>query len=300
LGKIDAQHDTAPLVEHSITTDQSTIGVAMQYRLGPLGFLHTPNGNKNLGLYDQRNALPWIQRFIDGFGGDPARNTLFGESAGGYSICCHMLAQPISPPLFNRVIIMSGVLGPMVCPVSEATGLKTFSKICKTFGIEEEGLEGLQRLKEVDVMDLVRASDAYIATGAFYPPIKDEIFFREGDITWDKIPKLLGDCEWVESFIVGCTGFEASIHSSPINMNLTDAFKGAAYPTVANDLTPKKFHAHTSEQVSQASADGLAEVYGMTPGMDHNKFATAAMRWCGDVIFDGTFLQLVNMLALLN
>jgi hypothetical protein len=44
----------------------------------------------------------------------------------------------------------------------------------------------------------------------------------------------------------------------------------------------------------------VAEVYGVTPGMDHNKFATAAMRWCGDVIFDGTFLQLVNMLALLN
>ena len=157
MGKIDAQHDTAPLVEHSITTHQPTIAVAIQYRLGPLGFLITPDGNKNLGLYDQRNALLWIQRFIAGFGGDPTRNTLFGESAGGYSICCHMLAQPSSTPLFNRVIIMSGVLGPMMCPVSEAKGLEVSRQICKTLGIEEEGSEALERLKEVDVLDLVRA-----------------------------------------------------------------------------------------------------------------------------------------------
>jgi carboxylesterase type B len=230
LGKIDAQHDTAPLVEHSITTHQSIIGVALQYRLGPLGFLHTPNGNKNLGLYDQRNALIWIQRFIAGFGGDPARNTLFGESAGGYSICCHMLAQPTSPPLFNRVIIMSGVLGPMMCPVNEAKGLEVFRKICKTLGIEEEDLEALKRLKELDVLDLVRASDAYIGTGAFYPPIEDDRFFREGDISWDKIPKLLGDCKWVDSFVVGCTGFEVSISSSASNVELTNALKGRGIP----------------------------------------------------------------------
>jgi hypothetical protein len=67
--------------------------------------------------------------------------------------------------------------------------------------------------------------------------------------------------------------------------------KGAAYPTIANDLTPKKFYDHTFKQVSKEAADRVIEAYGVTPNMDKNKFATAAMRWCGDVIFDGMFLR---------
>ena len=83
LGKIDEQHNTALMVEQSILDDQPVVSASIQYRVGALGYLHTPeSGNANLALNDQRNALLWIQKYISGFGGDPDRVTLIGESAG--------------------------------------------------------------------------------------------------------------------------------------------------------------------------------------------------------------------------
>ncbi|CAO2656079.1 Nn.00g048820.m01.CDS01 [Neocucurbitaria sp. VM-36] len=67
------------------------IYVSMNYRLGALGWQAGPSfqaegGVSNLGLYDQRFALEWVQKYIHLFGGDKDRVTVFGESAGGGSI----------------------------------------------------------------------------------------------------------------------------------------------------------------------------------------------------------------------
>lgn len=91
------------------------IFVAMNYRLGALGFLATDelraeNGDGsagNMGLRDQRAAFQWIQRNIANFGGDPNRVTIFGESAGAFSVCYH-LASPASFGLFQGGLMESG------------------------------------------------------------------------------------------------------------------------------------------------------------------------------------------------
>lgn len=71
----------------------------MNYRLGAFGWLSGPtfqeSGTANLGLYDQRLALEWVQANIHLFGGDPNRVTVFGESAGGGSIM-HQITVSIS------------------------------------------------------------------------------------------------------------------------------------------------------------------------------------------------------------
>lgn len=63
----------------------------MNYRLGAFGWLAGPEfvaagGTPNLGLYDQRFALEWVQKYIHLFGGDCNQVTVIGESAGGGSI----------------------------------------------------------------------------------------------------------------------------------------------------------------------------------------------------------------------
>jgi acetylcholinesterase len=73
------------------SSNGDVIYVAMNYRLGALGFQSGPSfnaegGTSNVGLYDQRFALEWVQKNIHLFGGDKNRVTVFGESAGGGSI----------------------------------------------------------------------------------------------------------------------------------------------------------------------------------------------------------------------
>ncbi|XP_030848931.1 cholinesterase 2-like [Strongylocentrotus purpuratus] len=85
------------------------IVVSFNYRLGMLGFLNTGDGEipANLGLFDQREALKWVQENIAAFGGDPGRVTIFGESAGGASVNFH-LVSPLSAGLFRGAILQSG------------------------------------------------------------------------------------------------------------------------------------------------------------------------------------------------
>jgi carboxylesterase type B len=271
LGKIDAQHNTAPMAQHSLTILKPVITTSIQYRLGALGFIATPNGEKNFGLKDQRNALLWIQKFIDGFGGDKHRVTLFGESAGGYSICCHMLSHaPSSGPLFSRVIIMSGVMGPMMTPIAEDKAAKAFGKICESLAIEEGGEPALEKLRALDLQKLIAASDTwYGMLGNSWSPVQDPSFFR-AKITWDNVHELLAKCEWVEDIVVGNTGFE-----------------GQAHLGVANVLTPKSFHEHLRLGLSDGAAQQVMQAYNVTPDMDQNLFLTPAMRWSSDVVFDG-------------
>ncbi|CAG2108106.1 unnamed protein product [Medioppia subpectinata] len=83
--------------------------VSIQYRLHALGFLYsgTDEAPGNVGLWDQAMALQWIQDNIAHFGGDPNQVTIFGCSAGGWSVSLHVLS-PISRGLFRNGIVMSG------------------------------------------------------------------------------------------------------------------------------------------------------------------------------------------------
>jgi para-nitrobenzyl esterase len=88
--------------------------VTINYRLGGLGFarLRTLSKNRlpasgNEGVTDQIAALEWVRDEIARFGGDPARVTIFGESAGAMS-CAALMAAPRAKGLFQRAILQSG------------------------------------------------------------------------------------------------------------------------------------------------------------------------------------------------
>lgn len=92
-------------------SDGNMIWVAIQYRLNAFGFLAgaevSENGDRNVGLLDQRAGLNWVQRHIHKFGGDPAKVTINGGSAGGGSVMSQMIMYGgVSSPPFRAV--MSG------------------------------------------------------------------------------------------------------------------------------------------------------------------------------------------------
>jgi len=91
-----------------------TVVVAMNYRVGALGWLHLADlggpdwaGSTNLGLQDQIAALHWVRENIAAFGGDPGNITVAGESAGAFSVGA-LLAAPAAAGTFHRAILSSG------------------------------------------------------------------------------------------------------------------------------------------------------------------------------------------------
>ncbi len=88
--------------------------VTINYRLGPFGFLkldEVSNGEiqstGNEGLMDQKLAIEWVKENIAEFGGDPNNMTIFGESAGAWSVALQSSISP-SGNLFSKAICQSG------------------------------------------------------------------------------------------------------------------------------------------------------------------------------------------------
>lgn len=92
---------------------KGVIGVTLNYRLGPMGFVCLPQLKEeagftgNYGLYDQLAAISWVKDNIACFGGDPQNMTIMGQSAGAMSVQQHCLS-PLSKGFFQKAVMSSG------------------------------------------------------------------------------------------------------------------------------------------------------------------------------------------------
>ncbi|GAA0296665.1 hypothetical protein GCM10009087_03060 [Sphingomonas oligophenolica] len=137
--------------------------VSFNYRLGRFGTFAHPQLTKadpdhgligNYGYMDQLAALNWVKRNIAAFGGDPAKVTIIGESAGGMSV--HMLlTSPMAKGLFARAVIQSGGDGAGM----GATDLATVEKIGLAFaaskGIAGQDPAALEKLRALPAQEVV-------------------------------------------------------------------------------------------------------------------------------------------------
>jgi hypothetical protein len=241
--------------------------------------------------------------FIGGVGGDKGRVTVFGESAGSMSICAHMLSPPPrSGPLFQRAILMSGVIATTTVPMPVEDAEKRYETFLDKLGIQERGEAGLQMLREVDVERIVDTSAEISNGGSMWGvTVQDSDWFGDvGAVTWDRVPELIGKCEWVDEIVLGTTSFEVRG-----NILFTRKFKltgiqGTMFMDRVAGITPQAFLAGISDQLGEKSVEIVGQAYSITSDMDQSLFITRAMQWMGDVVFDGKHRSLPDIAITAN
>jgi para-nitrobenzyl esterase len=136
-----------PWYEGSSLARLDCVTVNVNYRLGALGFGYLSRAITdaepvaNLGLLDLCLALDWVGENIVGFGGDPGRVTLVGQSVGAHACSC-LAAIPTARARFQRVVLQSGPFGAPASTPEQAE--RVTDRLLTNLGLERPSLKLLQ------------------------------------------------------------------------------------------------------------------------------------------------------------
>ncbi|CAN9203555.1 unnamed protein product [Alternaria alternata] len=230
----DPRYNMSYLVQQSVLNNKPVIGISINYRMAAFGFLYSEEvkdaGVQNLGLRDQRLAMQWVNKHISSFGGDPTKVTIWGESAGAYSVGDHIAAyNGGNEGLFRAAILESG--GAVGAPLNGTDWYQNmYNNLTESVGCA--GAEDtLQCLRDVPYETIAPFGYQglewfHVIDGSLIPRYGSESL-REGNFA--KIPLILGT-NTDEGFGVNGVNSDADainqmVHSKRWNINETVAEK---------------------------------------------------------------------------
>lgn len=257
-GALVGGSSSEPLYDGTRIAQKGVIVVSINYRLGLLGFLAHPalsaeqpdQLSGNYGLLDQIEALRWVRDNIASFGGDPARVTIAGESAGGLSAIA-LMASPKANGLFRAAIVQSGYMPSYRALREETLGLHSAEAMGAALG----KLAGVSDAASLRAADLVTLFKAGLATGWAPEPVID------GSVLTRQLADTFAKGEQAKVAVLA--GFnEGEIRSLPF-------------------LVPKNIPATKAEYQADIQArfgDGAAAYLAHYPGDDPKEDAAASIR----------------------
>ena len=227
--------------------------VAINYRLGVLGFLaHPALGGEdgravgNYGLLDQQMAIDWVGRNAAAFGGDPRNITLFGQSAGGSSVCAQLMS-PAMAGKFQAAIVQSGVCSTQLMQ-SMPDALQLGEKLAQQVGCQGQGRDIAACLRAQPVAKLLPLLGKVGATsevplrpvyGSTVLPEAPDVAFASGH--FHRVPVMVGSTRDEGRMLVA--------------LELTQALKQKSNTQpaqAAQRLLPKFLHGYDVAALAQA------------------------------------------------
>lgn len=276
-GHTSTLQETMRMAALSLDDGEPVVLINIGYRLNWFGFLNCKDlldeseeelGRPffNVGLWDQRNALIWLQRYVAGFGGDPSNITVYGESAGSVSIFCHLCADA---PLFKRAIVMSGTMA--VTPTQPLEMYEQrYQELLQHLGIEagtrQERLKALRSASSEKLVDAIIPLRAFLTTPYCGP---ENAFFSHNLLPLATEASVIGKDHWIDSIMIGDCFFEGYI----------------LYAYTQN-LAQSTFVDVLRNAFGQSHADELLTQYSIDPSqpMDSNLFWSRCMILLGDLL----------------
>jgi para-nitrobenzyl esterase len=162
----------------ALAKSADVVSVGVNYRLGPLGFLHYPGlADGMMGLHDMVAALRFVRDHIASFGGDPGNVSLMGQSAGAGAIY-RLILMPETRGLFHRAIAQSGTLRRGLA-ATEATARAR--RLMHLLGIDPDAADAPERLRAAPARDMItmqmqiaRENAKFAAIDPAFPPVFDD------------------------------------------------------------------------------------------------------------------------------
>ncbi|CAN8097667.1 unnamed protein product [Discula destructiva] len=211
------------IVQRSADLGHPIIGVEVNSRLGPWGFMYSQeiqsSLDTNLGLRDMRLALAWVQDNIAAFGGDPTRVTIQGQSTGAQSVGLQLLAYGGDHGnLFSGAISESGAPVWFAPTANVNLWQPTYDGVVAAAGCAA-ATDSLQCLREVDNSTLVTifANNTLMPFGSNAP--REYMFAVDGDFIPEPNSVLLQSGKFARvPYLIG-TNFDEGTAVGPKNVN---------------------------------------------------------------------------------
>ena len=193
---------SAKIFDGTALARKGVVLVTLNYRLGPFGFMahpaltaESPHGSSgNYGLLDKIAALEWVRDNISAFGGNPDNVTIFGQSAGSWSVC-YLTASPLARGLFHKAIGHSGGCfkggRPLLsdAPEGERSAHDRGVAVAADLGIDAEDVAAA--LRAVSAEDLLAASTGLgVVVDGWVLPKPPRAIFEAGE--HNHVPVILG------------------------------------------------------------------------------------------------------------
>ncbi|KAH6952446.1 Alpha/Beta hydrolase protein [Ilyonectria sp. MPI-CAGE-AT-0026] len=284
----DGRSNGTFLVQASVEMGTPIIFVSLNYRLGAFGMLAgsvmEEAGLANIALYDQRQALHWIQENIRHFGGDASRVTIMGESAGAMSVGFHLLAfGGRDDGLFRAAIAQSG--GPFTAPVLHRSISDREADL--TMVLNKTGClefrDSLKCLREAPV-ELLQESGAllpvsFTVDGGIVPEASEELLHSGRFV---RVPLLTGSTRNEGTSLLQ----QALRVIGPLDTekDLKRFIQTSWFRGPASDNDTQRWAELYQQEIISPSPAGLGTVKS-NPGPQYGSSYGAATLWLGDMMF---------------